>query len=385
MSHNFVRLNIILIYISPILAGLLLSLVPTLSSALALKDIFLMLLLVFLIKRYNLATHTVLLLALPFILVFLASVLNSDIPNVLIFASFRQLITPYLFVLVGTLLINNETKLSDIVSLLLKLSLFACFFGFFERFTYLWGNGVLTNYFNAKNIDLLSSGYPFFFIEPISYQELEEHTGIVRMTSFILDPINFGHLMVGAFFLAKKQWHKGVFLFCLLASLSKGALIHFFIVGVVFNKRIHIYVRLILGLCSFITLLILFGNHAGFLLHLKGLVNALQNLSFFGEGIGHAGNYAIILGADNIHDITDSYLGAVLGQVGAVGFIFWSLPLFYLSMKLWQTHSIGKVILGQLIVAALSENTFNFSSLIFIFIIAGSFLYEKNCNNRTNR
>lgn len=372
-----IKIILSLIVCSPLMIASILHFVPSATPLLYLKDMILVILVIWAAIEVNERGKVLAGLLVPFIICFSIAVLISDSHMGLLIASLRQMIMPFLFIFIGVNLIKTQYEYDEMVCFILKLFIGVVVFGVFERITHLWSSGWLQAYFQAKSIPVLSSGYPFFFIEPVGVQELAEHSGLVRMSSVVLDPINLGHLLVACYFLSSGVKNKLIFFTSLLATLSKGALIHFFIVSVIFNKKIELYYRLLIGLASFFILLYLLSGHAGFLLHLKGLVNATANVSLFGEGVGHAGNYSVILKGINVHDVTDSFFGSVLGQLGFIGAVFWLLPLLFVAAKVWDFGLIGKVMLGQIIVSVLSENTLNFSSLIIAFFLGGALLNVK--------
>lgn len=118
-------------------------------------------------------------------------------------------------------------------------------------------------------------------------------------------------------------------------------------------------------------------NISGILLHIGGLNSAFENISFWGHGIGSAGNYSIMFSASNqsLLGISDTYIGALIGQIGIFGTFLWILLGFVIILSP-KSERASKILSLKLFfsifgVSILSENTMNVTSFLLPAIIIG--------------
>lgn len=332
---------------------------------------------------------------LPIAIYLMIQAVNATVPPFLVIAAIRQLFIPDVLILFALLWTSRGRDAAASIPFIIRCCFWVAIFGIFERFTHLWGvSGLIREFFLNKKIGVLGSGYPFIFLEPtqiLGFNEFPDEFGILRASSTLLDPINFGHVMVSGIvgFTYIMQRQPGVFrpweqryipwtlLIALLLSISKGALLQFAILVVLFPALLPIpYINFLFGLVGVIGGTQYVASHAGFGLHLSGVTNALDSASLNGLGLGRAGNYAAILGsasADSVvseSDIGDSFFGVVFGQIGLLGSVLWILPFIVLSIRPFARRNFMPVALiwTQIVVAVMSENSFNFGS-IFVTII----------------
>jgi hypothetical protein len=275
--------------------------------------------------------------------------------------------------------IKEEERLTSIVHFLYKTSIWVVFLGLIFRFSNLWAVLDLTNYFNLKGIPVDNRGLSYMFYEPaLSYTE--------RLVSTVLDPISLGHMLAAPLILCyysvftEGKKRKILFFFLslgLILTFSKGAILQVILALFFFNKSLSPTTRFLIP-SLFVALALLTLNIEGILIHLFGLKNAIVYLNLFGHGLGMVGNYAKMFAEDlSIYykfEISDTFIGSVIGQIGLIGFAFW-ISFFLPKIKsiiFSRTNHVGAIILtSQLIIAAISENTFNFTSFIVPGIISG--------------
>jgi len=71
--------------------------------------------------------------------------------------------------------------------------------------------------------------------------------------------------------------------------------------------------------------------------------------------------------------IVDSFLGSLIGQLGVVGFVLWLYPLWRIFRIFPKNHFLGRLLLSQVLISALSENAFNLLSVAFLMVAAGAY------------
>jgi Ca2+/Na+ antiporter len=123
-------------------------------------------------------------------------------------------------------------------------------------------------------------------------------------------------------------------------------------------------------------------THTGFQSHSRGLFNSFESISAFGMGLGGAGNVSVMYAAIK-SGIGDSFVGALLGQVGFIGCVIWFLILLYkLKESYLMSRTITLLLVTQLALGFLSENSFNFLSIFPAAFFCGYIVRSKlNVNN----
>lgn len=286
------------------------------------------------------------------------------------FANIRQLIAPVLL-----LCFFSELKLSseevDVASKSLARWVIVVFaFGSFEMAFEMWKRVGLASYFGLKGIPVDSSGVSFMFYEPLlAYRE--------RMTSSFLDPISLGHFFATSFIFffifrhSQSGFRYRLALWLSMAGLflcfSKGAMLEIAIALGILNPRAPVIVKVGLFVAALAVGYVL-SDSAGVLIHLNGFVHSVTSLTAFGHGIGAVGNYAKMFGTDletyHAIGISDTFVGAVLGQIGLLGAAVW-IALMFIPLCRTRRGIWPAVILGSIIaVSCLSENTLNVTSFL---------------------
>ncbi len=295
----------------------------------------------------------------------------------------RQIVSPMVLMLIFLLFFRRVTNYKRLAGFVLVVHTVIFFFGVFEFITEFWKEFGLHNYFLLKGIPVDSHGVSYMFYEPMMGFRL-------RMTSTMIDPISAGHyfatMLCFAWFVpVYSERVKGYLvlssLIGLLLCFSKGAFLQAFLMLLIFNHRVSIGIRAILIVLPFAVVSML-PDINGILIHLRGGYQSLVTMTFWGHGIGSVGNYAAMF-SDNLvlyhrYKISDTFLGALLGQVGLFGLTLWLLFMFrlvYLPNSLVPLKLLATV----LIVSAMSENTLNVTSFVLpASLIAWSYAHFYN-------
>jgi len=322
---------------------------------------------------------------IPIAIILLLSFVMSDAPEIAKIASIRQIINLYAIILLAYLLVNNFRCEKLFYRWQFFVVFFVLLFGFFEWSSEIWRSGVLFNYFSSKNIPVNSVGYPYFFLEPLSsLRNIVDREYVIRMTSTFLDPINLGHALVFWFVLLKEKAHivrneglrKGLMLCILIAlflTFSKGAWLQLLLILFVFDLFKSIEVRVFLLFLVALLLNVLANYHAGVAIHVSGFNESISSVTLMGYGLGMAGNYASMFSSVKEVMIGDTYIGALLGQIGVVGLVAWLYPIFLILKKIERlSSSISiKIIVTQIFISLFSENAFNLLSIFNISLLIG--------------
>ena len=81
--------------------------------------------------------------------------------------------------------------------------------------------------------------------------------------------------------------------------------------------------------------------------------------------------------------ISDTFLGSILGQIGIVGFLIWIsyFSRYFLDILFSRFKPGSMIIVSQILIAALSENTLNFTSFLvpgIISVLANNKFYNES-------
>jgi hypothetical protein len=321
---------------------------------------------------------------------------SSNASLFLIISSLRQFVVPFLFIIIGYLFVRNEDDYYSLLKFTIIFMSFIVLFGCFERFFKVWLFFDVSVFYKVKNIPVFSYGYPVFWIEPVSvlgYSTFEN--GIPRMVSSVLDPVNLGHLLVFTFaiiyfegrrFFRKLHWFLLLVLMALgiFLTLSKGAWLQFGLALFIFNNRINFFWKAISSLLLLTLVLIYVLGHAGFLAHYFGFINVFAHINLLGHGLGSFGNYSFMYSDNPVEGVGDSYWAAVVGQFGVIGFVIW-LGTFLFVAKNIGNHHLCWLLISQILISALSENSFNFMSVFLLLIFVGAFLKIRINGKMTNK
>ena len=391
-----IKINILWSVIAPLVLALI-TMVFSNSSIFILKDIifyFSFILIFFLPNRFfNISDKIRLLLYILGFLLFLlitTFLLHSfhswQVYNV------RQFLAPIMIVsFLSFVKIPFEFN-KRMILFILKVVVSLILIGFIFQLINIWEFINLSNFFQAKGIPTYDNGTPAMFFEPsMNYAP--------RLVSVILDPISFGHIITAAFvslFFLKviKKNRRKLYFFILIVGLfltmSKGAIFQLVICVFLFNPRLNIFLRLAIPLSTLVAGFFLI-DLKGIIIHFLGFYSALINANLFGHGLGMVGNYAKMFAGDltiyHKMGISDTFIGSVLGQIGILGLFFWA-SFFYkyfidLTRGIIMPGSI--IIVSQLIISVLSENTLNLTSFFIpglLAVLVNKYQLYENSNTR---
>lgn len=292
-------------------------------------------------------------------------------------ANVRQIIGPLIVLLIYCQIKLERAAAFSALRYLCWIVITVFSLGVIEQVFGIWSKLNLTTFFDLKGIPTDSSGLSYMFYEPLFGNR-------IRMTSTFIDPISLGHFFASAGTLLfytknKKKVTKIAFYCCvvgLMLALSKGAILQFFIAIVLLNKNVNFLFRLIMATIPLMVLFFL--ESAGIAMHVNAFVNAVKTITIFGYGIGNAGNYAYMFGKSAISQelkIGDTYVGALLGQIGLVGTILWMYvgsSVVLLSTGVKKHTEIGIIMFISIVtVSTVSENTMNITSFLLPAIMIG--------------
>jgi len=376
---NLIKANLYWAMIAPIFLAIVLNLIQ-IQGLFILKDLifYVSLVLIFFCGKTQNFIFFSLRLTLFILFLFTLTFFYDGFKGWMVY-NLRQLIVPILIVCFGYYSNISLDSFYKLVKVYYKASIYILLIGIIFKEFDLWKVIDLSNYFNLKGIPVDSRGLSYMFYEPaFSYTE--------RLASTILDPISLGHILAGAVIMCfygigikgRKRW---TYLFVLgiglILTFSKGAILQVLLALFFFNKNLPIKVRFLFpALCIVLILSII--NIEGILIHMIGLHNAIVHMNLFGHGLGLVGNYAKMFADDlttyEIFKISDTFIGSVLGQIGIIGLFIW-LSFFskYFTQTILTKRTLvgATIIVSQLLVAALSENTLNFTSFIIPGIFGG--------------
>tara|TARA_R110002073_G_scaffold281446_2_gene445713 strand:+ start:7585 stop:8775 length:1191 start_codon:yes stop_codon:yes gene_type:complete len=380
------KFNIVWAVFLPIILAVILSSYE-IQGLFIIKDIIFyasFLLLLFISKSRGLFLYTFMIFIFLVYLFLLTSIffkLNSWIVY-----NLRQLISPILIIGFGYYIkITDEERITGVIRFLYKTVFWVVAIGLLFKLFGMWDYLSLINYFNLKGIPVDPRGVSYMFYEPaVFYTE--------RLVSTVLDPVSLGHIIATPLILCyysiaitgrKRKLLLLILFIGLILTFSKGAILQVVLALFFFNKRLSPLVRVIIPIAIVVFSLLVI-NIEGILIHLVGLKNAIIYMNLFGHGLGMVGNYAKMFADDlsvySKFKISDTFIGSVIGQIGVVGFIFWA-SFFIPKVKyviFGNRIFVGSIILlSQLIVAVMSENTLNFTSFIIPGIITGLLIKNK--------
>lgn len=353
-----------------------------------LKDLPLYIFMVFLcaswIKTKRSANLLIALIIFVVILFLNYILVNPEYVNPL--ANIRQIIAPIAILLFFCSLRLDTHNIWAIERTLARVVLYVFFFGLLEASFQLWKSFDLSIFFQLKGIPVDAHGLSYMFYEPMfGYRE--------RMTSSFLDPISLGHFFASAliYFYYRhglKSEFKFTMAICLaglILAMSKGAILQSFLALTLLNPALNFFLRLS-AILPPILFFVLSSNKAGVLIHLKGLANSIESISFFGHGIGSTGNYAKMF-SDNLDTyykigISDTYFGSLLGQTGIAGVAIWFFLIYLVVSPIKRTSKLDVIILTSVIIVSfVSENTMNVTSFMLPAIFISLAYWRKNSYN----
>lgn len=280
---------------------------------------------------------------------FMITIVFSSSTILSIISSFRNIITMFIFALVGILVYKNY-DMSNLFSCILILGVIVIIIGFYERSTsgLFWRRLNITELWMKKGIRVQPSGLPtaFYSSETINGKR------ILRMCSTFADPVNLGSFLVVVFAIAKRKQKHFICILALIAiifTVSKGGLLGVLIILCVESyykkNKIIFYSAILLSLVVGISFLIYAQkyNAASVFLHISGFTSAFSTLktNFLGYGLGSVGVLARQYGNVQNLEITESGLGMIIGQLGFMGLLVFFIYIFLLICKTDKTENVA--------------------------------------------
>lgn len=375
-NYSLLKITVLWCFFCSFILGVFYMLFPLNINLLFLKDFTLLGVFVLSLK-FSSKVNVVVFLALFFLFFLVFQTFLTDSAPFAIASSVRQMIAPYMLFFIGYNLMTTDTYVS-FKKFVIVVGLFIAIFGFIEILFEIWHYINLTNYFNIKNVKVYNLSYPKrynyppFFIEPLN-------GGIKRMTSTILDPINLGHtltfmvsLLIFDKDLKELKWRR-LFIFLLLIALfltfCKGAMLQLAILTFIVSKVFSFNIKVLIIVAMTFLLYYMANFHYGIYVHLKGVEESFNVMSFLGEGLAKIGNQAFLNG-EQTSKVGDTYFGAIVGQIGVIGYFLWIIP-FIIVMKKLKFNLISKIFISQLLISIISENSFNLLSVFLVCIFLG--------------
>ena len=346
------------------------------TNYLAIKDVLLIILLFLHVPYLRGMVWLDLLIFIPIGLLLAVHFFVIDEPLMTKIASLRQMIIPFLFLTLGFLMVRSLTERQ--LHAWFKKAIYLLMFGSLVMYSgFLFELIPIKTYAELKQLALTDYNIPFMFYDGISGD-------LVRNVSTFLDPINLGHFLVFAiiYFWYGKRTHFIFLLVLLLAlvlTLSKGAFLQLVLCVFILERNRFPCWLFYGGLLATLPLLYWASmHHAGIAAHLHGLKVAFTHFTFLGEGLGAVGNQAILFKGATALDIFDTFIGSVVGQLGLLGIVLWLLPFGILFLRLYKYNWLQIILLTQLLIACISENSFNFLSIMSLMLFIGFYLNKED-------
>lgn len=303
-------------------------------------------------------------------------------------ASYRNLVTPMLFVLLG-LLAAHSTTVRHYSLALIALGGAVIMFGIYELVTpRFWQDAGIEALWSAKGIRVSpGTGLPgnFYSSEQVDDQQIR------RMVGSFADPVNLGTFLFAllvATWLMRRWILLALTLAAILLAVSKGALLGVLIFAALWS---HSYAN---RLVRTITILAVLAAGTTFYMfaitsstgsttaHINGFVAALLELPQhpLGRGMGNVGVLAGLFDGGSDSAVSETGIGSIVSQLGLVGIIAYGTLFTQLLRHTRQIDSprlrlaAQTLILGFLANAAFNEVALSPNSAAPIFILTGLIL-----------
>ena len=294
-----------------------------------------------------------------------ALVFGADLTSAL--ASYRNVVTPMVFVLLG-LLAARSTPVGSYVAALLVVAVAAIAFGFFEYTDdAFWIDHGIERLWSLKNIGTGWGGLPSNFFS----SELIDGRQARRMVSSFADPVHFGTFLFAAMAAAWwcRQWI--IVVLCVVAAwfaVSKGFLLGALVFLAVWARVYANVVVQVLAVAAVAAGAVGFyaftqDNSTGSTdAHIDGFVAAFRELPAhpLGRGLGNSGVRALLdIGATD-SEVGESGIGLVVSQLGLIGVAAWGWFFAAVIRAAWATARSGdRLLTVGLALAFLTNAAFN--------------------------
>lgn len=358
-------------------------------------------------------------------LMYLLTTLARGATHIAIFASFRTLLLPIMFVLVGKWLYLTRQEIKSLVNVIIGISVFSILFGFIEMFfpvDKFW-NGMLNLYGYLRNLKGLSL-HGFVNDVPGNFWG---YTRFRRMASFFASPLALGYylifpiLLVFVFKINGFRGKKLGFFFLLLVvglllTETRAAVVAV-IIGIVLvvakeykkffftfwiKKRLirYLLIAILIFSLPFIfserardffikTVTVKEGRVLGHSIALEKSIGNMGEVIFLGKGIGSAGAWSGI-GGSVVKSLAgeNAYL-PIMAQIGGIGliiFLLWWVAVYrsvcFRAVKVGRNDVYLESIVRAVIVAnvvyfltgIVSEQILTFTSVAHFWILTGAVL-----------
>ena len=169
-----------------------------------------------------------------------------------------------------------------------------------------------------------------------------------------------------------------------MLTFSKGAILIIAIGYICKLWRKNKIFAIITGGVAFCIIAILIQGEIFFTMsrHIGGLTSSLTSEFIIGKGLGSSGNYANLYGGFS-KTSGESYIGAIIGQMGAIGFITFTYAIIRILRRVLQinksplTYLIFAYIIAVLFEAFISESAINFVGSGVGFIVFGIIVSQR--------
>lgn len=315
--------------------------------------------------------------------------------------SIRQLYLPFVFVLLGSAVIKTQKQIDGVLKFYVILMLISVLFGLIEQVflkDQFWIDIGFSSYARLKGIE---SGLSFDTKVHGAFYTWDLGFRYRRMVSFMAEPVILGQLF--AFALIISMLYKNIFdnrkvkimaifllLMGLILAMAKGGIIialfaFAFSLGKIYkDKRISYIAKMGFMVILIVGVAYVFrpGSTSNGAFHLAGLTENMINLPqyLFGRGIGSVGNLGYSYGGRTLIANGESFIGAVIGQMGIIGIGLFSWFYTELSKRIkcsanGELYGIGNIVLylnyGLLITSFVNNTAISFTSCFIVFLISG--------------
>lgn len=280
-------------------------------------------------------------------------------------ASARNIVAPFLFVLIG---LYAAARLRRYLRYLVGLGAVAVIFGFIElNAPNFWQSLGLPQLWTLKGIDLT-----FGSDLPRNYYASEQINGefIRRMAGPFADPVNFGTFLFAVFAAAwfiRSRVVQIAVLVAVVFTVSKGALLGLLTFVAVWTRAYRSRFEFFVAACAVAAGALYFyvftaENSTGSTqLHVSGFLAAFVELPQhpLGRGLGGTGVLAGLFadeGSESASAIVESGIGMVLGQLGIVGAIVYLVFIITLFRHVLRIEDMRERVLGATLLLAITLN-----------------------------
>ena len=346
--------------------------------------------------NYKISANNQFIIIALFCIVALSVVQMSELSSIQILSARKVLLFPCI-VLTGAIVgvhISAKTFSKAILFLLCVLM----FLAFIERFVLFdvsesfWRSVGLDSLLSEKGRSIGIRGVPntFYTWGIPGYPEIRRMVGLTTA-----DPVQFGYLMALGSLLARSKKARVImvlFICATILTLAKGAIL------VMVTSHLFWYFRnscnnIILSLGVTLTAVVIFAiilyqtNYNGALQHLTGYTMLFDNPNtlLFGNGIGSAGNFVVMMGSASRGSVVqESYWAIVIFQIGLFGLMCYLFILLLLVARLrndiQSPHIVGILFILSLALSAIGSEVplGSYLATIPAGLLAGMSLHKKN-------